>query len=286
VKCRQSTRYHSDDDDQRPSHGKFILVNIPMSIMIAAISGALFMAQVGSAEHIEPGKQLPQSVTVHVGEKAAMHDVTIRYMLFVPKGYTAHGQKWPLMLFLHGLGECSNDDLNRVKIHGQAKIVDGQPDFPFVLVTPQCPPPKGEMKDVAFAWKPEELIQLVDHTIAQLNIDPDRVYVTGLSMGGYGTWRLAATYPDRFAAAVPICGGGDPATMAKPLSKVPIWAFHGAKDPVVPVKESQEMVDAIRREHGDVQLTIYPDAQHNSWAATYDNPKLYDWLLAHRRNGK
>ncbi len=257
-----------------------------MSITIAAVLGAFFMAQADDAILVEPGKQLPQSVTVHVGSNADSRDVTIRYLLFVPKDYKADGQKWPLMLFLHGLGECSKDDLNRAKIHGPAKIVDGRPDFPFVLVTPQCPPPKGAMKDVPFAWKPEELIQLVDHVIGKLNVDPDRVYVTGLSMGGYGTWRLAATYPDRFAAAVPICGGGDPATMAKPLSKVPAWAFHGAKDTAVPVKKSQEMVDAIRREHGDVKLTVYPDVEHNSWAPTYDNQEVYDWLLTHRRKPK
>jgi len=257
-----------------------------MSITMAAVLGTLFMAQADNAIHIVPGKQLPQSVTVHVGDKAAQRDVTIRCLLFVPKDYKADGQKWPLMLFLHGLGECSNDDLSLVRIHGPAKIVDGRPDFPFVLITPQCPPPKGEMKDVPFAWKPEELIQLIDHVVAKLSVDADRVYVTGLSMGGYGTWRLAATYPDRFAAAVPICGGGDPATMAKPLSKVPIWAFHGAKDTTVPVSESQTMVDAVRREHGDVQLTVYPDVEHNSWAPTYDNPKVYDWLLTHRRKPK
>lgn len=257
-----------------------------MSILIAAVLGALFMAQAENAVHVEPGKQLPHSVTVHVGDGAASRDVTIRYLLFVPKNYKADGQKWPLMLFLHGLGECSNDDLNLVKIHGPAKIVDGRPDFPFVVVSPQCPPPNRAMKDVPAAWKPEELIQLVDHAIGTLNVDPERVYVTGLSMGGYGTWRLAATYPDRFAAAVPICGGGDPATMAKPLSKVPIWAFHGEKDTAVPVKKSQDMVDAVRREHGDVQLTVYPDVEHNSWVPTYDNPKVYDWLLAHRRPQK
>lgn len=257
------------------------------------------MAQSNDSLNIEPGKQLPQALTVHVGDKADAHDVTIRYMLFVPKNYKADGEKLPLMLFLHGLGESSNDDLNRVKIHGPAKFVDTRPDFPFVLITPQCPPPPGYnpavtvartspevVKLVKRAWKPEELIQLVDHAIGKLNVDRDRVYVTGLSMGGFGTWRLVATYPERFAAAVPICGGGDPEQMAKPLSRIPIWAFHGAKDPTVPLSESQKMVDAIRHEKGDVRLTVYPDVQHNSWAATYDNPEVYTWLLAHRRQAQ
>jgi predicted peptidase len=126
------------------------------------------------------------------------------------------------------------------------------------------------------------LIQLVDHVQKQLNIDPTRVYVTGLSMGGFGTWRLVAKYPERFAAAVPICGGGEFTDMAKSLRRVPIWAFHGKLDAVVPVSKSEEMVNAVRRAGGDVRLTIYPDVEHNSWKPTYDNPEVYKWLLSHR----
>lgn len=254
------------------------------------------MAEASNPIQVEPGKQLPQKVTVRVSEKGHERDVTIRYQLFVPNNYAAQGKKLPLLLFLHGLGECSNDDLDRVKIHGPAKIVDSTPDFPFIVVSPQCPLPAGYdpkspgaklpddvLKVILAAWKPEELIQLVDHVEKNLNVDPDREYVTGLSMGGYGTWRLAAAYPDRFAAAVPICGGGDPEKMAEPLSHVPIWAFHGAKDTVVPISQTQQMVDAIRQHNGNVKFTTYPDAEHNSWTATYDNPELYTWLLSHKR---
>jgi predicted peptidase len=133
------------------------------------------------------------------------------------------------------------------------------------------------------AWHADELIQLVDHIVAHLNVDPERVYVTGLSMGGYGTWRLAAAYPDRFAAAVPICGGGSREKMTAGLTKVPIWAFHGAKDPVVPVSESRQMVFPLRQAGSEVRITIYPDVAHNSWEETYNNQEVYDWLLAHRR---
>jgi predicted peptidase len=252
------------------------------------------MAHASNRIHVEPGKQLPQSVTVHVDDKPAGRDATIRYMLFVPKNYTADGKKWPLLLFLHGLGECSDRDLSRVKIHGPPRFVDERPDFPFVVVTPQLPPPPGYKEGVAYtspqiiamaekAWKPDELMQLIDHVVADLNVDPDRIYATGLSMGGYGTWRLVARYSDRFAAAVPICGGGEPEKMAKPLSRVPIWAFHGAKDPTVPLEKSQQMVDAVKRAGGDVRFTVYPDAQHDSWTATYNNQHVYDWLLEHRR---
>jgi predicted peptidase len=243
--------------------------------------------------HIDPGKQLPQSLKIHLDSKPAPRDVTIRYMLFAPRDYKADGKKWPLLLFLHGMGECSNDDLSRVKIHGPAHIVDSRSDFPFVVVTPQLPPPPGYKEGASYtseqvialaskAWRPEELIRLVDHVAAKMNIDPERIYVTGLSMGGYGTWRLVAEHPERFAAAVPICGGGEPANMASALRRVPIWAFHGAKDPVVPLAEGQRMADAVKRAGGDVRFTVYPDATHDSWTATYDNQEVYDWLLAHR----
>lgn len=267
--------------------------------MIGAVAtcffGTFLLMQTGDV-HIEPGKQLPQSLTVRIGGKPASRDITIRYLLLVPQDYKPDGKKWPLMLFLHGLGECSSDDLNLVKIHGPAKIVEERPAFPFVLVTPQCPPPPGvDPKNLSSikpadvipivreAWKADELIQLVDHVVAKLNVDPERVYVTGLSMGGYGTWRLAAAYPDRFAAAVPICGGGDPARMAHGLVQVPIWAFHGDNDPIVPVSESQQMIFPLRQAGSEVRFTVYPDVAHNSWEQTYNNPEVYDWLLTHRK---
>jgi predicted peptidase len=251
-------------------------------LLLATFAGAWLMVQSGDSIDVEPGKQLPQSVTVRVADEDRQRDVTIRYMLFVPQGYSDDQKRWPLMLFLHGLGECSEDDLSRVKIHGPPKFVDSQPDFPFVVVAPQCLPPKGGMDDVPKAWQPEPLIKLLDHVTQNLRIDRSRVYVTGLSMGGFGTWRLVAAHPERFAAAVPICGGGEPAKMAAPLSRVPIWAFHGALDQVVPLARSREMVDAVRRAGGDVRLTVYPDVEHNSWAATYENQDVYDWLLSHR----
>ena len=255
-----------------------------LSSLTLVLGAWLIVAQTGDAITVEPGKQLPQSVTLRVqGDDGGTREVTVRYMLFTPQDYQADGEPWPLLLFLHGLGECSDSDLDRVKIHGPAKLVESRPDFPFVLVTPQCPPPKGEMKDVPKAWQADQLIQLLDHVAKQLNIDHSRVYVTGLSMGGYGTWRLVAAYLERFAAAVPICGGGDPEKMADGLRRVPIWAFHGARDDVVPLARSQEMVDAVRRAGGDVRLTVYPDVEHDSWVKTYDNEKVYDWLLSHRR---
>lgn len=242
------------------------------------------MAQTSDSIHVEPGKQLPQSLVVHAESDGKPSDKTMHFLLFVPQDYKADGKKWPVMLFLHGYGECGNGttELDLVKVHGPAGFVDSRPDFPFVVVSPQCPKPKHDLKKIAKAWNPEELIQLLDHLAKNLNIDSTRVYVTGLSMGGFGTWRLVAAHPERFAAAMPICGGGEPEQMAGSLRRVPIWAFHGARDTVVPLFRSQEMVDAVRRAGGDVKLTVYPEADHNSWDQTYDNPAVYDWLLSHR----
>jgi predicted peptidase len=256
---------------------------VTMATSISCYLSMMFMFQPSGAITIEPGKQLPHSLLVSVPADNGTQEQTIHYMLFTPRGYENGEKQWPLMLFLHGLGECGDNDLERVKIHGPAKLVETRSDFPFVVITPQCLPPKGGMKDVPTAWKPEPLIQLVDHIVTKMRIDPARVYVTGLSMGGYGTWRLAAKYPERFAAALPICGGGVPGEMAKKLHRLPIWAFHGARDPVVPLSASQEMVDAVERAGGDVRLTVYPDVAHDSWTPTYGNAEIYEWLLSHRR---
>lgn len=252
------------------------------TILAAMILGVLSMTQAEGDVKVEPGKQLPQKVVLKDDAKSDAKNDTVRYLLFVPKDYKADGKKWPLMLFLHGSGESSDDNIDLVKVHGPPKIVESKPDFPFVLISPQAP----KEHVIEGQWNADEMMALIDHVASKLNVDTDRIYVTGLSMGGYGTWRLAATYPDRIAAAVPICGGGNAEKFAKPLSKVPIWAFHGAKDPAVPIKEAQDIVDAVKAEHGDIEFTVYPEAGHDSWTETYNNPKVYDWLLEHRRKSK
>lgn len=205
------------------------------------------------------------------------------YLLYLPKGYDADRvEGWPLMLFLHGAGERGSD-LSRVKIHGPIKRVAQGADFPFIIVAPQCP--EGQV------WENSPLLGLLDEVIASHNVDTNRIYLTGLSMGGYGTWSLASAHPERFAAIAPICGGGEPiriklanGSRRSALASLPVWAFHGAKDPVVPVEESQRMVDAFKQiGDRDVKLTVYPEANHDSWTVTYQNPEFYEWLLSHKR---
>ncbi|MCL5096415.1 MAG: prolyl oligopeptidase family serine peptidase [Candidatus Omnitrophica bacterium] len=196
----------------------------------------------------------------------------MNYLLSLPSDYDKSNKSWPLVLFLHGAGESGND-LEKVKTHGPPKLVEANGPFPFILVSPQS---HGR------GWNVEVLNALLDSVIEQYRVDKDRVYLTGLSMGGFGTWSLAAAHPEKFAAIAPICGGGNPAD-AKKLAKLPIWVFHGAKDTTVPIKRSEEMVDAIKAEDGSPKFTVYPDAGHDSWTATYNNPEFYQWLLAQRR---
>ena len=218
----------------------------------------------------------PQSSSQHskTFEKTISKDLSCNYLLFLPEGYEAQDKEWPLILFLHGAGERGND-LTKVKVHGPPKIVEKQKDFPFIVVSPQCPEGQWWTDNL------DMLINLLDEIIARYNVDKDRVYLTGLSMGGFGSWALAAKYPDRFAAVAPVCGGALQ-TNAYSLADVPIWVFHGAKDPTVPVFRSQEMYDSITRRGGDIKITIYPDAYHDSWTQTYENPELYDWFLEHK----
>ena len=221
---------------------------------------------------------LPAGQHSQAFEKTATKTLTCRYLLFLPEGYGEKQQRWPMILFLHGAGERGSD-LKKVKKHGPPKIVEKQKDFPFIVVSPQCP------VDDWWTEKVDLLINLLDDIVVKYDVDTERIYLTGLSMGGYGTWALASAYPERFAAIAPICGGGK-RFMAYRLKDVPVWAFHGAKDNLVPLKESEEMVNAITNRGGDARLTVYPDAGHDSWTATYDNQELYDWFLEHRKSKK
>ncbi len=224
---------------------------------------------IGGARAAMGAGQSERQVSTEITRK-----IDIDYLLYLPEGYGEKDQQWPLMLFLHGAGE-RGDDLNLVKKHGPPKLIEQGKPFPFVVVSPQCP--QGQW----WTEKTDTLMALLDRIESDYDVDSARIYVTGLSMGGFGTWTLATRHPDRFAAIAPICGGGD-WFLADRLKKVPVWAFHGAQDSVVPLALSETMVRAVERTGGNAKLTVYPEANHDSWTATYDNPELYDWLLSHR----
>ena len=201
--------------------------------------------------------------------------VTMKYLLYLPKDYDQKAA-WPLVLFLHGSGE-HGDDLELVKQQGLPKLIEAGQQFPFIVVSPQCP--NGE------SWELFELMALLDDIGEKYKVDQDRIYLTGLSMGGFGTWALAAHAPNRFAAIAPICGGGDP-SRTKRIAHIPAWVFHGAKDREVSVAMSQKMVEALKKNGGNVKFTIYPKAGHDAWTETYANPQLYEWLLQQKRTPK
>jgi predicted esterase len=205
-------------------------------------------------------------------QTAEKYVVETDYWFYLPDGYNASDTitKWPLLLFLHGAGETGND-IDKVKVHGPSKLIEQGKKFPFIVVSPQTR---------QYGWKSEQLLSLLTNLIEKYNVDTDRLYLTGLSMGGFGTWKLAADYPI-FAAIIPICGGGDPSTAFK-FRHTPIWCFHGAKDDIVNIEQSQRMVDAVKKYKKDVKFTIYPEANHDSWTETYENDEIYDWLLQHK----
>ncbi len=212
-------------------------------------------------------------------------EADLEYLLHVPREYNSDTlRRWPLVLFLHGSGERGSN-LQTVTVHGPPKLVRQGRDLPFILLAPQCPADEH--------WQNEVLLGLIDRIIASHRVDTNRVYLTGLSMGGYGTWYLGMKHPERFAALAPICGGGQVLDVLladnrkSELQRMPVWAFHGLKDTVVPVSESEQMIAALKKlGNPDPRLTLYPDAGHDSWMATYDNPDFFTWLLAQTREGR
>lgn len=201
--------------------------------------------------------------------------VSLNYLLYLPPDYEAH-DSWPLILFLHGRGE-RGDNLELVKKHGLPKKLESGESLPFVIISPQCP--------AGSYWTEEldALNALLDDVLANLKVDARRVYLTGLSMGGSGTWYLAARYPQRFAAIVPICGVGNRIAAQERLQYMPVWVFHGDADPIIPISESEKMVEALQSVDGNVRFTVYPGVEHDSWTAAYNTPELYDWFLSHSR---
>ena len=203
---------------------------------------------------------------------------TLRFLVHLPEGHDVDAdRRWPLVLFLHGAGERGSD-LDLAALYGPPMLADRGREFPFILVTPQCP------ESSQWVVEATTLSVLLDEAIAEYRGDPARVYVTGLSMGGFGTWSLAARYPERFAAIAPICGGLWKQSAAS-IRQVPVWAFHGEQDDTVPIEFTEQAVEELESLGADVRFTRYPDAGHDSWTRAYETPELYDWLLSQRRQG-
>lgn len=243
---------------------KSVLIFLGFVLMVVFIAGCSTAKQTVSTT---PG-QRAQSFS-----KEYTRTEKLDYLFYLPKEYGMDDSGIPLLLFLHGSGERGKD-VNLVAKHGPPKLISQGKEFPFIVVSPQCPEGMWWTMDSQL----EILNDMIESICENYNVDRNRIYITGLSMGGYGTWSMLAKYPDKFAAAVPICGGGD-SSLVELYCKVPIWVFHGAKDNVVPVAQSESMVNALKKCGSDVKFTVYPDAGHNSWEETYNNPELFKWIL-------
>ncbi|HSR68999.1 MAG TPA: prolyl oligopeptidase family serine peptidase [Acidobacteriota bacterium] len=222
------------------------------------------------------------------------------YRVFVPADWTAE-REWPVILFLHGAGERGTDNAGQLTVGLGPVIHRHKDDFPAVVVLPQCPRARGSW------WGAPDMearvLAALDQTMDEFNGDPRRVYLTGLSMGGYGTWALAYRHPQRFAALAPVCGGVKPpgfmtppqwhpsavapedpyAETARVISGLPVWIFHGAADPVVPASESRLMHEALQSSGGEVRYSEYPGVGHNSWDQAYGEEEFLGWLLSKKR---
>jgi predicted peptidase len=202
-----------------------------------------------------------------------------KYVLFVPHDYKGD-KEYPLILFLHGAGERGDDGEAQVKqgIGNAIKFKGKDKKFPFIVIFPQCAA-KGNWK--ADGPDARRALAILDHTQKTYKVDGKRVYLTGLSLGGYGTWSLAEAFPDKWAAIVPICGGGNP-QMAYKIKDIPCWCFHGDKDGAVKVEKSREMIKALREVGGSPRYSEFPFVGHNSWDCAYVTEELYPWLLSHK----
>jgi predicted peptidase len=202
----------------------------------------------------------------------------LAYAVALPSNYSPQ-KRWPVILFLHGFGERGEDGISQTR--GMGTFLHRYPDrFPCLVVMPQLPRIRvrweGEANELA--------LKALDEVVSRYHGDEHRLYLTGCSMGGGGCWRIAAAHPGRFAAVMPVCGHTEPATQAPRLQSLPIWAFHGAEDPIVPVRYSRAMVQALRSAGSTkIRYTEYPGVGHDCWDRTYADPRVLRWLLAQRR---
>lgn len=208
---------------------------------------------------------------------------TLPYALLSPTGLEVN-KKYPLVIFLHGAGERGNDNESQTRhvplLFNKNTLIQ----YPAFVVAPQCPKGKtwSSIKSGTFNASPTQpmklFLEILDKLMDEYPIDPTRIYITGVSMGGYGTWDLMARFPNRFAAAVPVCGGGDETTASR-IQHIPVWVFHGALDKIVLPERSRNMVEALREAGGSPEYTEYPDVKHDSWKRAYRDPKLLPWMF-------
>ncbi|MCX7700159.1 MAG: dienelactone hydrolase family protein [Gemmataceae bacterium] len=245
------------------------------------------------AQSPSAGSDMDRIFEKHIFEN---NEARLPYRLMKPEGFSAGtATKFPLVIFLHGIGERGTDNAKQLR-NGVEEFAkeENRRRYPCFLVVPQCPPdqlwvnvnPPGTRSNLTLADQPTQplamVLDLIDRLCRELPVDRQRIYLTGLSQGGYGTWDFICRRPELFAAAIPVCGGGDPGQASK-LVKLPIWAFHGDADSVIPPERSRDMVAAIEKAGGKPKYTEYPGVGHDSWTPTYRNAEVLEWLFKQRR---
>lgn len=242
---------------------------------------------------LTPLLTIASSESQFLNRTVTSNGVVYRYVVAIPADWNAD-RAWPIVLFLHGSEERGEDGIAQSKV-GLALAVRKHPErFPAIVVMPQCR--RGvDWKSPAME---AQILAALDASMTEFHGDPRRVYLTGFSMGGYGTWSIAAKYPNRFAAIVVVCGGiqwptphritkEEPyAAIARRVAGIPVWVFHGNADRNVFVTESREMVKLLRKLHADVRYTEYDGVAHESWDRAYGEPELPIWLFNKRLNGQ
>ncbi|HSV72486.1 MAG TPA: prolyl oligopeptidase family serine peptidase [Chthonomonadales bacterium] len=199
-----------------------------------------------------------------------------RYAIYVPRDYS-RSKEWPVIVFLHGMGECGIEGSRQLAVGLGPALLLAPDRWPFLVVFPQKPSPRDR-------WDAHEgaIMAMLTRLRRDYRVDRDRVYLTGISQGGNGTWVIGSRRPEIWAAIAPICGYGDPAAIGPGLTNVPVWAFHGEADPVVPASQTRDIAASVEQNGGSVKVTIFPGVDHNSWDRAYRDERLYEWLLQHR----
>jgi len=200
-----------------------------------------------------------------------------KYVLFVPYDYTGD-KAFPLILFLHGAGETGKDGKKQGQTGMGPAIKKREKDFPCIVIFPQSQKRSWQ----ASSTDAKRALAILAEIQKEYKVDPNRIYLTGLSMGGYGTWSLATAHPELWAAIVPICGGGNP-KLADKIKDIPCWCFHGDADKAVAVQRSRDMIAALKAAGASPRYTEYPNVGHNSWDRAYGTPELFPWLLEQHR---
>jgi len=275
----------------------------PITLILVLATASLFAPNsltpkafaVGANRH-QGHHDLPQE-TGFLNRKIEIHGITYRFQVYLPEewrrsDHSDEQRQWPILLFLHGRGERGSEGMWQTQIGLPQAVRDHPERWPFLIVMPQCP--------LGSYWTDPEMLNMamatLDQETAEFHADPDRTYLSGLSMGGYGAWELARLHPNRWAA-VAIAAGGIfwsyaperwqqssvlPGEYARAVGRTPLWLFHGSDDNVVPVRQSELMYEAFKASGGRIRLWLYQGLKHDCWTRAFGEPELPRWLLNHR----